>query len=102
MSIASEVIHQMASPAKRKTSLSSRSSSVLANGQSVRSVRQSGPKFSPETLSSKCLNGNGHHRPDLDHGSRPLEIVILGLSITSSWGNGHATTYRGLVRELNA
>lgn len=30
----------------------------------------------------------------------PLSIVILGLSITSSWGNGHATTYRGLVREL--
>jgi spore maturation protein CgeB len=29
-----------------------------------------------------------------------LNIVILGLSITSSWGNGHATTYRGLVREL--
>ncbi len=29
-------------------------------------------------------------------------IVILGLSITSSWGNGHATTYRGLVRELTA
>src|SRR5215213_8215599 len=27
-------------------------------------------------------------------------IVIIGLSITSSWGNGHATTYRGLVREL--
>jgi spore maturation protein CgeB len=32
--------------------------------------------------------------------SAPLRIVILGLSITSSWGNGHATTYRGLVREL--
>ncbi|MDD2672787.1 MAG: glycosyltransferase, partial [Syntrophales bacterium] len=30
----------------------------------------------------------------------PLKIVILGLSITSSWGNGHATTYRGLSREL--
>jgi spore maturation protein CgeB len=27
-------------------------------------------------------------------------IVVLGLTITSSWGNGHATTYRGLVREL--
>jgi spore maturation protein CgeB len=27
-------------------------------------------------------------------------IVVLGLSITSTWGNGHATTYRGLVREL--
>ncbi|HEX7181554.1 MAG TPA: glycosyltransferase [Thermoanaerobaculia bacterium] len=34
--------------------------------------------------------------------SQPLDIVILGLSITSSWGNGHATTYRGLVRELTA
>ena len=33
-------------------------------------------------------------------GSHPLNVVILGLSITSSWGNGHATTYRGLVREL--
>ena len=33
---------------------------------------------------------------------RRLRIVILGLSITSSWGNGHATTYRGLVRELTA
>jgi spore maturation protein CgeB len=31
---------------------------------------------------------------------RPLDIVILGLSLTSSWGNGHATTFRGLVREL--
>ncbi len=29
-----------------------------------------------------------------------MNIVILGLSITSSWGNGHATTFRGLVREL--
>src|SRR3954453_22137116 len=31
-----------------------------------------------------------------------LRFVIFGLSITSSWGNGHATTYRGLVRELVA
>ena len=31
-----------------------------------------------------------------------MEIAILGLSITSSWGNGHAVTYRGLVRELTA
>lgn len=29
-----------------------------------------------------------------------MNIVILGLSITSSWGNGHATTYRSLVRGL--
>jgi hypothetical protein len=31
-----------------------------------------------------------------------MNIVILGLSITSSWGNGHATTYRALVRALAA
>ncbi len=29
-----------------------------------------------------------------------MKIVMLGLSITSSWGNGHATTYRSLMREL--
>jgi spore maturation protein CgeB len=29
-----------------------------------------------------------------------MKIVILGLSITSTWGNGHATTYRSLVRAL--
>jgi spore maturation protein CgeB len=32
--------------------------------------------------------------------STALDIVIFGLSITSSWGNGHATTYRALVRGL--
>jgi spore maturation protein CgeB len=31
-----------------------------------------------------------------------MKIVILGLSITSTWGNGHATTYRSLVRALSA
>jgi spore maturation protein CgeB len=32
--------------------------------------------------------------------SHPHRVVVLGLTITSSWGNGHATTFRGLVREL--
>ncbi len=31
-----------------------------------------------------------------------MKIVILGLSIASSWGNGHATTFRSLVRNLGA
>jgi spore maturation protein CgeB len=31
-----------------------------------------------------------------------MQIVIIGLSITSSWGNGHATTYRSLMRALCA
>jgi spore maturation protein CgeB len=29
-----------------------------------------------------------------------MKIVICGLTITSSWGNGHATTYRSLVKAL--
>jgi spore maturation protein CgeB len=31
-----------------------------------------------------------------------VRYVFFGLSIASSWGNGHATTFRGLVRELAA
>lgn len=31
---------------------------------------------------------------------RPLRFAIFGLSITSSWGNGHAVTWRSLVRGL--
>lgn len=29
-----------------------------------------------------------------------LDIVVFGLSVTSSWGNGHATTYRALLEAL--
>ncbi|MFU0505200.1 CgeB family protein [Pseudaminobacter sp. NGMCC 1.201702] len=32
----------------------------------------------------------------------PLDIVVVGLSLSSSWGNGHATTFRGLLRGLDA
>src|SRR6476620_9412346 len=45
-----------------------------------------------------AVNGNGAlHVPP-----RRLRIVILGLSVTASWGNGHATTYRSLLRGLAA
>ncbi len=30
-----------------------------------------------------------------------MRLMVFGLSITSSWGNGHATTYRGLLKELH-
>lgn len=29
-----------------------------------------------------------------------MKLVVLGLSLSSSWGNGHATTYRALLREF--
>jgi spore maturation protein CgeB len=31
-----------------------------------------------------------------------MKIVVFGLTITSSWGNGHATTYRSLLKALAA
>ncbi len=31
---------------------------------------------------------------------RPLGFVFIGLTITSAWGNGHATSYRALLRRL--
>jgi spore maturation protein CgeB len=30
-----------------------------------------------------------------------MKVVFLGLSITSSWGNGHATNYRALMKGLD-
>ncbi|WP_117192055.1 CgeB family protein [Rhizobium terrae] len=34
--------------------------------------------------------------------TKPLDIVFLGLTLSSSWGNGHATTFRALIRGLKA
>lgn len=31
-----------------------------------------------------------------------MKLVIFGLSVSSSWGNGHATLWRGLIRALAA
>jgi len=31
---------------------------------------------------------------------RPLRLVVLGLSLSSSWGNGHATTFRALLKQF--
>jgi len=30
-----------------------------------------------------------------------LKFVIFGLTVSSSWGNGHATTWRGVLKELH-
>ncbi|SFV35538.1 Spore maturation protein CgeB [Devosia crocina] len=32
--------------------------------------------------------------------SAPYDLVIVGLSLSSAWGNGHATTFRALIRGL--
>lgn len=35
------------------------------------------------------------------HEDCQMKIVVFGLSVTSSWGNGHATTYRALLSALH-
>lgn len=32
----------------------------------------------------------------------PMRVVVIGLSLSSSWGNGHATTYRALLKAMAA
>lgn len=31
-----------------------------------------------------------------------MKLIVCGLSVSSSWGNGHATLWRGLIRGLHA
>ena len=31
-----------------------------------------------------------------------MRLVVLGLSLSSSWGNGHATTFRALLKAFAA
>jgi spore maturation protein CgeB len=31
-----------------------------------------------------------------------MKLIVFGLSVSSSWGNGHATLWRGLIRGLTA
>ena len=30
-----------------------------------------------------------------------MKIVVFGLSVTSTWGNGHGTTFRALLSALH-
>lgn len=61
--------------------------------------------YGTRTATLPTASSRGVERPPMGapRSARPqLNLIILGSSITSSVGNGHATTYRGLVRELTA
>ena len=64
-------------------------------------ARAVSPVASRGTDIATLLPASGPELESMKSRRRGLKIVIIGLSITSSWGNGHATTYRGLVRELS-
>jgi len=48
----------------------------------------------------RFVRGRCAARPEERALTEKRSIVIFGLAFTSSWGNGHATTYRGLIRGL--
>ena len=59
-----------------------------------------------------ALVSNGSNPPVFQHQRRChgsaacfeslVKIVIFGLTLSSSWGNGHATLWRGLIRALSS
>jgi spore maturation protein CgeB len=66
-------------------------------------ARSTGAASGTSDVNSSTFDVQSDGAAGLSPGSpnlNPLRIVIIGLTITSSWGNGHGTTYRGLVREL--
>jgi spore maturation protein CgeB len=52
------------------------------------------PATKEDSYGAECGRDNG------DEWRSSMKIVIYGLAITSSWGNGHATTYRSLCKAL--
>jgi spore maturation protein CgeB len=67
-------------------------------------VAASGARKQPTLLSSPPSKGKyvsaGRRRPNFTFGE-PLKITIFGLTLSSSWGNGHATPYRAILKALN-
>jgi spore maturation protein CgeB len=48
------------------------------------------------------MSGWGFIWQSQDRRESLVKIVFFGLSLSSAWGNGHATTYRALLRALHA
>ncbi len=92
-------------PAKtpERASLTARESAVTRKLSAPRRFRdlRSASRGAQCTPKLPSLHANGSTAGNSEVRDR-LKIVILGLSITSSWGNGHATTYRALVKQLAA
>src|SRR4051794_17020317 len=91
--------------AGRRRRRGGRSPSAGADAGAGGRYRQPRPRTHPRPshLCPSCASGRpaaGAGVTSFGSGGMSLNIAILGLSITSSWGNGHATTYRALVKAL--
>ncbi|HEY6916106.1 MAG TPA: glycosyltransferase, partial [Allosphingosinicella sp.] len=50
----------------------------------------------------RCAAARGRRAEAGGMSAAPMRVVVLGLSLSSAWGNGHATTYRALLKEFAA
>jgi spore maturation protein CgeB len=64
-----------------------------------KSCRSIGPSIVGDGATAKCSTNDLLASPHKGYSSG-MRIVIFGLTISSSWGNGHATLWRGLGRAL--
>ena len=55
----------------------------------------------PDRRTRKTVITSGRTTPPLQRSHRRMKLAVFGLSITSSWGNGHAALWRGLVNALS-
>ena len=51
---------------------------------------------------ASCGGGGSQAAEERRVSGMRCNIVVLGLSLSSSWGNGHATTYRALLKAFAA
>jgi hypothetical protein len=68
---------------------------VLA-GTPMRAARARSTNPARGTRATRQRSGLRHER------AGGCDIVVIGLSLSSSWGNGHATTYRALLKAWRA
>ena len=78
-------MQQVLVPADIPPHLTSRRYALVANDSTLRVV----PTFHGRDRSGACS-------------TTCVKIVIFGLTLSSSWGNGHATLWRGLISALSA
>ena len=67
-----------------------------------RSTRSCASRSRPASISKLVVGDWGAKVITHERGACRMKIVVFGLTISSSWGNGHATLWRGLCRALAA
>src|SRR5438874_9298927 len=63
---------------------------------------RSAPLRSPHASGASAFHATGNAWRGTCNGGGALRFCIFGLTLSSSWANGHATPWRGLLKALHA